>query len=123
METFEREEVFSSPGVMINEMGITKGGSYLLLILGQRDVMILDKKSFKKVGSFKLENYEETISNISTLSNERKYIVADSMGRIMIYDLDENKYVEVIEATREKRTYRTMTLSKDSKYFAYTDDS
>jgi sugar lactone lactonase YvrE len=122
LDTLEYEEIFSSSGSYIQEMGFTKEGNYLILIAGMRDVIILDRNTYEIAGSFKLDNYEETITNISSLTGEKKFIVADSMGRIMIYDLDENKYVEVIESTTEKTNFRNTVLSPDSKYYAYSDD-
>lgn len=122
LDTLESEEIFSNAGTPIQEMGFTKEGNYLMLIAGMRDVIILDKSNYELAGSFKLDNYEETITNVSSLTGEKKFIVADSKGRIMIYDLDEDSYVEVIEATADKSIYRNTTLSPDSKYYAYTDD-
>lgn len=121
-DTFESEEIYFMPSSSIREIGITKEGNYLLLVIGQREFIILDKSTYKISGSFKLENFEEVITSVNSLSGEKKFIVSDSKGRIMVYDLEKNEYTEVIEPTGEKDVYRSSTLSLDSKYYAYTDN-
>lgn len=100
----------------ILQIDFTKDQKYFITVGIKKELGFYSSDDFKIVNDF---NFNEDIFKIDLIPNKEEFIAATVDGKIERFNFKENKSLEIIKNSSDKKEYIQTSISKNGEIFAY----